>query len=49
MDGLLGILREDKNFRGGEAKKIMVSLLELLGDDDPLTKQYRNELATILF
>ena len=49
MDGLLGILREDKKFRDGEAKKIMVALLELLGDNDPLTKQYRNELASILF
>ncbi|MFN2116929.1 MAG: thioredoxin [Candidatus Promineifilaceae bacterium] len=49
MDGYLDILRQDKQFRGGEPKKLLLGLFELLGDDDPLTESYRRELAMILF
>lgn len=49
MDGILEILRQDKRYRGGEAKQVMVSLLELMGEDDPQTRQYRNEFASIVF
>jgi putative thioredoxin len=49
MDGLLDILREDKRYRNGLARQVMVALLELLGDENPVTRQYRNELATVLF
>lgn len=49
MDGLLDILRENKRYRDGMARKMMVALLELLGEANPLTHQYRNELASILF
>ena len=49
MDGLLEVLRQDKQYRNNEAKEVMVSLFELLGDDDALTQTYRNELASVLF
>jgi len=49
MDGLLDILREDKNYREGAARKIMIALFELLGNDHPITRAYRNEMASILF
>ena len=49
MDGLLDILREDKTYRGGLPKQIMLALFILLGDQDPLTREYREELASILF
>jgi putative thioredoxin len=49
MDGLLGVLRENKNYRKGEARKAAIGLLALLGEDSPLTRQYRNELASLLF
>jgi putative thioredoxin len=49
MDGFLDILREDKQYRNGQTKKLMLGLFELLGDSDPLTQEYRRELATILF
>ena len=49
MDGLLGILREDKNYRGGWVKRIMLALFELLGDQDPSTRKYREEMASVLF
>lgn len=49
MDGLLDILREDKSYRGGLPKQIMLAIFVLLGDQDPLTREYREELASILF
>jgi putative thioredoxin len=49
MDGLLDILREDKRYRDGLARQAMVGLLELLGEANPITRQYRNELAMVLF
>jgi putative thioredoxin len=49
MDGLLDILRQDKSHREGLPKKVMLSLFALLGDEDPLTRQYRDELASVLF
>ena len=49
MDGLLDVLRSDKTFHENEVRQLMIGLLELLGDQNPLTRQYRNELASILF
>jgi putative thioredoxin len=49
MDGLLDILRENKRYRDGLARLTMLGLLELLGDNNPTTRQYRNELALVLF
>ena len=49
MDGLLDILRQDKMFRDGEARLAILGIFELLGENNPLTRQYRQELATILF
>jgi putative thioredoxin len=49
LDGLMDILREDKDHRDDQTRQIVVGLLELLGDSNPLSRQYRNELASILF
>lgn len=49
MDGLLDILREDKHYRSGLAREMIVALLESLGENNPTTRQYRNELASVLF
>lgn len=49
MDGLLGVLREDKKFNGGQPKDVMLALFELLGEEDPFTREYRDELASVLF
>jgi putative thioredoxin len=49
LDGLLDILRQDKHYRDDQARQVFLSLLELLGEENPLTRQYRNELALILF
>lgn len=49
VDGLLDVLRSDRQFRAGQARRVVVALLELLGESDPQTRQYRAELASILF
>jgi putative thioredoxin len=49
IDGLLDILRQDKNFQAGQARKALLGLFEILGADNPQTRQYRSELASILF
>jgi putative thioredoxin len=49
MDGMLDILRQDKHYRNDEGRKFMLGLFELLGDEHPLTQQYRKELASVLF
>ena len=49
MDGILAVLRQDKHYRDDEARQVILGIFEILGDDKPLTRQYRNELASILF
>lgn len=49
MDGLLDVLRHNKNYRDGQVKAVMLGVFELLGDEDPLTGAYRREMASVLF
>jgi len=49
LDGLLDVLRQDKRYRRGEPRLVMLGIFELLGEDDPLTRAYRSELASVLF
>jgi len=49
MDGILAVLRRDKRFRQGEPRIVMLGIFEVLGDQDPLTREYRNKLASVLF
>jgi putative thioredoxin len=49
LDGLLDILRQDKHYRDDRARQVFLSLLELLGNDTLEARQYRSELATVLF
>lgn len=49
LDGLLEVLRQDKQYRNGQTREVVVALFTLLGDDNPLTRRYRSELAMILF
>ena len=49
LDGLLDVIRQDKRYQNGQPRQLVVALLELLGDHDPQTRQYRQELASILF
>ena len=49
MDGLIDILRLDKHYRDDEVRKVLLGLFEVLGYNHPLTRQYRKELAMVLF
>ncbi len=49
LDGLLDILRENKRYHDGEARKVFLGILELLGNENELTRQYRQELSSVLF
>ncbi len=49
MDGIMDILRQDKRYHNDEARKILLGLFEILGDNHPLTQQYRRELSMVLF
>lgn len=49
LDGLLDILRQNKTYRGGRARLVTLAILDLLGDENEVTRQYRAELASILF
>ncbi len=49
MDGLLEIIRRDKRYRNDLPRKILLGIFEILGQQHPLTRQYRRELSMALF
>lgn len=49
LDGLLDLLRQDKTYRDRLAQKAILAILEIMGNNHPLTRQYRSELSSILF
>jgi len=49
LDGLLDILREDKLYRNKLAHNVILGILEIMGNEDPQTREYRAELAFVLF
>lgn len=49
LAGLLAVLRRDRRYRSGEAQRIMLAYFDILGDADPLTREYRSKLASVLF
>jgi putative thioredoxin len=48
MYQLLIVINQDKTYRSGEPKNVMLSLFELLGETDPLTQAYRQSLASAI-
>lgn len=49
LDGLLDILRDDKHYRNKLAHHTILGILEIMGNEDPQTREYRAELASVLF
>ena len=49
LDGLLGVLKKDKNYRSGQAKAVYLGLLEVLSEAHPAVRQYRSDLSSALF
>ena len=48
LEQLLAMVGGDHG-RGDEARRLMLGVFDLLGDDDPLTREFRGRLATALF
>lgn len=49
LDGLLFILRKDRDYKNGTAKDLYLGLLEVLSDEHPETRDYREDLNAALF
>ncbi len=49
LDGLLDLLNTNKNYRKGKAKNAFLGVLEILGEQDPQSRSYREELSRTLF
>lgn len=49
LDLLLEVVRRDRSYQDGAARKTMVDVFALLGDQDPLTMTYRRRLSSLLF
>jgi putative thioredoxin len=49
LDGMLEIVKQDKGYRSGQPRKIILGVFELLGNDHPLVIDYRAQLANALF
>jgi putative thioredoxin len=49
MDGLLDVIRQEKTYRHGLPKDALLGLFVILGDEDAMVREYRSELASILF
>lgn len=49
LDHLLESVRLDRAHSGGAARKAMLELFTLLGEDDPRTRDYRGQLSKVLF
>ncbi len=47
LEQLLTLMREDKNWNDGAARKMMLKLFDTLGDD-PLVARYRGRIANLL-
>ncbi len=49
LDEFLEIIRRDRSYKDGAARRAMLSIFETLGDDHPLTQEYRPKLAMFLY
>jgi putative thioredoxin len=49
LDELLEIIRRDKGWKDGEAKKQVLAIFNLAGDEPELVSEYRRKLARVLY
>jgi putative thioredoxin len=49
LDGFISVLGTDRNLDDEGARRACLALFQLLGDDDPVTRQYRPVFASALY
>jgi putative thioredoxin len=49
LDNLLDLVKRDRQYRQDGARKAMLAVFDLLGDEHPLTRDYRKRLMTVLY
>ena len=49
LEHLIQILRADKEFQNGEAKRTMLDIFKSLGNQDPLVAEYQRQLFSLLY
>ncbi|MDH3943908.1 MAG: tetratricopeptide repeat protein [Anaerolineae bacterium] len=49
LDGLLEILRQDKDYLNGQVKKAVIAILDMMDEQDSETRTLRSEFSSILF
>lgn len=49
LDMLIGILRTDRQFRDGGARKALLDIVAVLGNGDPLAKEYQRKLFSLMY
>jgi putative thioredoxin len=49
LQGFLAIVQRDRVYRQDGARRAMLGIFDLLGNDDPLTKEYRKRLMMALY
>ena len=48
MELLMGILKDDREFRDGEARRILLDIIRTLGKGDPLAAEYQRRLFAVM-
>jgi len=49
LELLIGILRNNREFREGGAKKALLDIIAVLGNSDPLAKEYQRKLFSLMY
>lgn len=49
LDLLIEIIRKNKQFRDGGAKKVLLDIIAMLGNADPLAKEYQRKLFSMMY
>ena len=49
LEEFLEVVRRNRQYKDDGARKAMLALFTIIGEDDPVTREYRQKLANVLF